>query len=373
MKVLHFYRTSFSDTHGGTEVFINQLALAGQKLGIEAEVLSLSRDRSSGENYDLGYTVHRVPRQFEIASNSFSFDAFSKFAELAEKADVIHYHFPWPFMDLVHFAIRSPKPSIVTYHSDIIRQKTLLKIYRPLMNQFLGSVDHIVATSANYLKTSESLQKFKHKVSVIPIGLNELTYPQTKQVKLDYWRNQFGNKFFLFVGVLRYYKGLHILVEAAKNTDWPIVIVGAGPVEQELRADIAKFKINNVHLVGFLPDEDKAALYSLSRAVIFPSYLRSEAFGITLVEGAMYGKPLVSSEIGTGTSFVNSHNETGFVIPPSDAASLKSVLDVLWGDDELCDRLGAGARSRFEEHFTATQMAQSYLKLYQGLKMQGSA
>ena len=370
MKVLHFYRTSFSDTHGGTEVFIHQLALAGQKFGIEAEVLSLSRDGSSGENLDLGYPVHRVPRQFEIASNSFSLGAFRKFSGLAEKADVIHYHFPWPFMDLVHFATRSSTPSIVTYHSDIIRQKTLLKIYRPLMNQFLGSVDRIVATSANYLKTSECLQAFKSKVNVIPIGLNEETYPKPAQERLDYWRNQFGDKFFLFVGVLRYYKGLHILIEAARNTEWPIVIVGAGPIEQELRAEIAKHKLNNVHLVGFLPDEDKVALYSLSRAIIFPSYLRSEAFGITLVEGAMYGKPLISSEIGTGTSYINELNQTGLVIGPDDPMSLRSALEILWSDDALCERFGSAARTRFESHFTADQMAQSYLTLYQSLKIQ---
>ncbi len=328
-------------------------------------MFSLSRDGSSGENLDLGYPVHRVPRQFEIASNSFSLGAFRKFSELAEKADVIHYHFPWPFMDLVHFATRSSTPSIVTYHSDIIRQKTLLKIYRPLMNKFLGSVDRIVATSANYLMTSECLQAFQAKVSVIPIGLSEETYPKPAQERLDYWRNQFGDKFFLFVGVLRYYKGLHILIEAARNTEWPIVIVGAGPIEQELRAEIAKHKLNNVHLLGFLPDEDKSALYRLSRAVVFPSYLRSEAFGITLVEGAMYGKPLISSEIGTGTSYINTHNQTGLVIAPDDAMSLRSALQILWSDDALCERFGAAARKRFESHFTADQMAQSYLTLYQ--------
>jgi glycosyltransferase involved in cell wall biosynthesis len=372
MRVLHFYRTSFSDTHGGTEVFMNQLALAGRPLGIEAEVLSLSRDGSYGSDNSLGYTVHRVPRQFEVASNSVSLRAFSKFAELADSFDIIHYHFPWPFMDLVHFATRSRKPSIVTYHSDIIRQSIILKLYRPLMHKFLGSVDRIVSTSENYFRTSDTLQRFSSKVSVIPIGLDAETYPEPAAERLEYWRGRLGSKFFLFIGVLRYYKGLHILLEAARERDWPIVIVGAGPVEGELREEIARYSLTNIHLLGFVSDEDKSALYNLSRAVVFPSYLRSEAFGITLVEGAMYGRPLVSTEIGTGTSFVNSHNETGFVIPPSDAASLRSTLDVLWGDNELCDRLGAGARSRFEEHFTASQMAQSYLTLYQGLQVQGS-
>jgi len=365
LKILHFYRTSFSDTHGGTEVFMHQLALAGQKLGIDAEVLSLSRDGFSGSDGSLGYTVHRVPRQFEIASNSFSLGAFAKFSELAEKADIVHYHFPWPFMDLVHFVTRIKKPSIVTYHSDIIRQKKLLTLYRPLMNQFLSSVDRIVSTSENYFRTSENLQKFKSKVSIIPIGIDDAAYNPVESKNLDYWRGKFGSKFFLFVGVLRYYKGLHLLLEAARETNWPVVIVGAGPIEAELRKVIEKQKINNIHLVGFVSDEDKNALYSLSRAVVFPSYLRSEAFGITLVEGAMHGKPLISSEIGTGTSFVNRHNETGFVVQADDAQSLKNAMNELWNNDELCERLGRNARKNYEDIFTAEQMAKSYLTLYQ--------
>jgi rhamnosyl/mannosyltransferase len=367
LKILHFYRTSFSDTHGGTEVFMHQLALAGQKLGIDAEILSLSRDGFSGSDENLGYTVHRVPRQFEIASNSFSIAAFAKFSELAEKADIVHYHFPWPFMDFVHFVTRIKKPCIVTYHSDIIRQKKLLTLYRPLMNQFLSSVDRIVSTSENYFRTSENLQKFKSKVSVIPIGISEETYNTVESKILDYWRGKFGDKFFLFVGVLRYYKGLHLLLEAARETDWPIVIVGAGPIESELRKVIDKQKLNNIHLVGFISDEDKSALYSLSRAVVFPSYLRSEAFGITLVEGAMYEKPLISCEIGTGTSFVNRHNETGFVVEPNDAQSLKNAMNEIWNDDELCGRLGRNARKNYEDLFTAEQMAKSYLDVYQNL------
>jgi rhamnosyl/mannosyltransferase len=84
----------------------------------------------------------------------------------------------------------------------------------------------------------------------------------------------------------------------------------------------------------------------------------------------MYGKPLISSEIGTGTSFINNHNETGFVIPPDDAISLHSALQALWSDDKLCEQFGQAARTRFDKYFTADQMAKSYFALYQSLKIQ---
>lgn len=94
-------------------------------------------------------------------------------------------------------------------------------------------------------------------------------------------------------------------LDAVQGTDYPVVIVGSGPVEAELKAHASRLGLRIVHFLGALPDEDKVALLRLCYAVVFPSHLRSEAFGISLLEGAMYGKPLISSEISTGTSYIN--------------------------------------------------------------------
>lgn len=349
---------------GGVEQVINQIARGANKLGVQTDVLSLTPDRVARTIEIDGYTAHRARLDFQIASTGFSASAFLRFSELAKKVDVIHYHFPWPFMDIVHFATRVKKPTVVTYHSDIIKQKHLLKLYRPLMNKFLASVDRIVATSPNYLATSDVLNKFSGKVSVIPIGLDKSTYPTPTPDRLQYWRERLGSKFFLFVGVLRYYKGLHILMEAAQGTDYPIVIVGAGPIEFELKAQAAQLGLSNIHFLGQLPDEDKVALLTLCYAVLFPSHLRSEAFGISLLEGAMYGKPMVSSEIGTGTTFINIADETGLVVPPSDPAALRQAMQYLWEHPEQAAEMGKRAEERYWKHFTADQMVRSYVDLY---------
>jgi glycosyltransferase involved in cell wall biosynthesis len=364
MRILHFYKTSFPDTMGGVEQVINQIARGAAKLGVETDVLSLTPDKVPRTIEIDGYLAHRARMDIQIASTSFSVSAFLRFSQLAKKADIIHYHFPWPFMDVVHFATRVKKPTVVTYHSDIIRQKHLLKLYRPLKQKFLASMDRIVATSPNYLATSNVLAKLSDKVSVIPIGLDKATYPQPKPDRLQYWRARFGPKFFLFVGVIRYYKGLHILVEAANGADYPIVIVGAGPVEQELKAQAAQLGLRNIHFLGHLPDEDKVALLTLCYGVVFPSHLRSEAFGISLLEGAMYGKPMISSEIGTGTTFVNIGDETGLVVPPSDPLALRQAMRYLWDHPEKAAELGLRAEERYWKHFTAEQMVKSYVELY---------
>ena len=364
MRVLHFYKTSLPSSTGGVEQVINQIARGAKKLGIEADVLSLTPHRVPRTVEFNSYCVHRAKLDLQIASTGFSASAFLRFAQLAKKADVIHYHFPWPFMDVVHFATMVKKPTVVTYHSDIIRQKHLLKIYRPLQWKFLGDMSHIVATSPNYLATSDVLAKYKHKVSVIPIGLDKATYPVPSPDKLTYWRERLGPKFFLFVGVIRYYKGLHILMEAAQGTDYTIVIVGAGPIEEELKAKAAQLGLRNIHFLGHLPDEDKVALLTLCYGVLFPSHLRSEAFGISLLEGAMYGKPMISSEIGSGTTFINIADETGLVVPPSDPGALRQAMRYLWEHPEQAAEMGRRAEARYWEHFTADQMVRSYVDLY---------
>jgi len=367
MRVLHFYKTSFPDTMGGVEQVINQIARGANKLGVATEVLSLARGHFARTIEIDGYLAHRARLDVQIASTGFSISAIGRFARLARQADVIHYHFPWPFMDVVHFLTRVKKPTVVTYHSDIVRQKHLLKLYRPLKHKFLASVDRIVATSPNYLATSDVLEKFADKVSVIPIGLDKATYPTPLPGRLQYWRDQVGPRFFLFVGALRYYKGLNILLDAAQGTDFPIVIVGAGPTELELKRQAERLGLRHIRFLGQLPDADKVALLTLCYGVVFPSHLRSEAFGISLLEGAMYGKPMISSEIGTGTTFINIGDETGLVIPPSDAPALRNAMRYLWENPAVAADMGKRAEARYWSHFTAAQMVESYVGIYRDL------
>ena len=367
MRVLHFYKTYFPDSVGGVEQVIRQMCVGTGRLGITNQVLSLSRDRRL-EPFDYeGHTVHRVPLNFEVASNAVSVQAIGKLARMAAEADVVHYHFPWPFMDMAHFLARIDKPTVVTYHSDIVRQKALLKLYQPLKHRFLESVDTIVATSPNYLASSAVLDRYRDKTRVITFGLDKSSYPEPDQARMDHWRARVGPKFFLFVGVLRYYKGLHILLDAVAGTDYPVVIVGAGPIEAELKAHAERLGLKRVQFVGAVDDLDKAALLKLCYAVAFPSHLRSEAFGISLLEGAMYGKPMISSEIGTGTTYINVHGETGLVVPPSDHEALRAAMIRLWNDPRMAQEMGQRAEARYWQLFTSAQMADNYARLYQEL------
>ncbi len=364
MRVLHFFKTYWPDSFGGMERAIHAIACGTARLGVEPTVLSLSRDPARNSVSFDGHWAYKARLDLEVASTGFSLSAFKRFGELAEQADIIHYHFPWPFMDIVHFAVRPNRPVVVTYHSDIVRQNRLMRLYRPLMKRFLARADRIVASSPNYVATSDALQPYLGKIDVIPIGLNESDYPKSDQAARDKWRRRFPGKFFLFIGVFRYYKGLHILLEAARGFEYDIVLVGTGPMEQQLKEQASRLALSNVHFAGALGDAEKTALLDLCTGFVFPSHLRSEAYGLSLVEAAMAGKPMISCEIGTGTTFVNLHKETGLVVLPGSSDALASAMRHLAQDEAISRVYGMNARRRYDQLFRAESMCEAYFKLY---------
>lgn len=372
MRVLHFFKTYYPDTTGGIEQVMFQLSQGCRSLGVDGQVLTLSPNPVPERIQVADHEVVRVKENFNLASTGFSLTVFKRFKDMAAEADLVHFHFPWPMMDLVHFATRHGRPTVLSYHSDIIKQRTLLKFYAPLMNRMLGSMDRILVASPNYQRSSETLKPFADKTVVVPYGLDEAAYPQVSAQCQARWQAQLPEKFFLFVGVLRYYKGLHTLLDALEGADYPVLLFGGGPQEQELRAQAERLGLRNLRFLGRLDDEDKACLLQRCHALVFPSHLRSEAFGISLLEAAMYGKPMISCEIGTGTTFVNIDGETGLAVPPENPPALREAMRRLWDEPGLAARFGAQARARFEKVFTAERMCAATVQVYKELLVPGA-
>lgn len=373
MRVLHVYKSYYPDSVGGIEQVIAQLAMALAARGVENRVFTLSADalppvidRPEGQ-------VHRSRITAELASNPMSLGALPEFRRQLRWADVVHYQFPWPFADLLHLLSNAGKPAIVTYQSDIVRQKFLLRAYAPLMKHFLDSVDMVVATSPQYRESSPVLARLARQARVIPNGIDEATYPKPDPQRLAHWRSQVGEGFFLFVGVLRYYKGLDTLLQSARGLRAQILIAGSGPETAGLQQQAARERLDNVRFLGSIADEDKMCLFELARGFVFPSDLRSEAFGMSLLEAAMCARPMISCEIGTGTSYVNVDGVTGFTVPPRDPVALRAAMQRLHEEPYLALEMGAAARLRFERLFTAQAMARAYHEAYRDVIAAGQA
>lgn len=368
IRVLHVYRTYYPDPPGGLQEAIRQIATASASFNIESRVFTLSPFPEPQVIERPEASVVRCKSWMSPASCDLGgLSSFNKFSELVKWANVIHYHFPWPFADLLHLIIRPGIPAVMTYHSDIVRQRILGRVYSPIMRLMLKAMSAVIATSPAYARTSPVLSDagICSRVNVIPLGINESTYSHRGEEKiLQNLCLSVDEAYFLFIGVLRYYKGLHTLIDAASSMRTRIVIAGSGPEEQSLKNKVCHLGITNVTFAGQISDQEKITLIRNCRALVLPSHLRSEAYGMVLVEASIFGKPMISCEIGTGTSFVNIHQNTGLVVPPESPVELALAMNLLAEDKDLALQYGNAARVRYEEKFSGIALGQAYSDLY---------
>ena len=370
--MLHVYRRYFPDAPGGTAEAIRQIALVLRARGVESQVFALSpaSDMAPVERPEGRVVRSRswvAPASCDIGGVA----ALSRFRQEANRTDLIHYHFPWPFADCLHFAIRPEKPSLITYHSDVVEKGILGRCYRPLQTRMLASMRAVVATSPSYRQTSPALRLLDStspgRVEVIPLGISESSYRDdldaAEGVSLETSFGLTPDRYFLFVGAARSYKGLSVLRDAASGSPLPVAVAGPG-TERECRPDHG-LAAGALKCLGQVSAAEKMALIRGCRALVLPSNRRSEAFGMVLIEAAMCGRPLISTELGTGTSYVNIHEETGLVVPPDDPDSLRSALERLALKEEEARRMGIASRQRYERLFAGEPLAEAYDALYE--------
>ena len=368
LSVLHIYRTYFPDPPGGLQEAIRQIALATGAQGVANTIFTLSPQPHPALLLRPEARVVRSRSWMAPASCDIGGVAsFKAFERLTREVDVLHYLFPWPFADVLHAVTRPDKPVVLTYISDVVRQRWLGAAYAPLMWHTLRQARVIVANSPTYARTSPVLSHpdIRGKVRIIPLGIEESSYPKDGDNAVF---NRLGveadEPYFLFIGVLRYYKGVQFLVRAAKTLGAKVVIAGSGPEGANLQALAATEGAGNVVFAGQVSDTEKVALLKRCLALVLPSHLRSEAYGMVLLEASMFGRPLISCEIGTGTSYVNAHEETGFVVEPQSPAALALAMNTLLNDDALSARMGEAARSRYEKLFSGPALGRAYADLF---------
>lgn len=373
LKVLHVYRTFFPDPPGGLQEAIRQIALGSHLYGVETKIFTLSPHPEPKQTRVNHIEVIREKSWCAPASCDLGgLSAIKAFASLAKWADVVHFHAPWPYADILNLFAGTKAIRVMTYHSDIVRQRFLGALYAPLMRQTLKTMDAVVATSPNYAQTSPILSQHvsREKLKIIPLGINEQKdVRQDSEAASDYLEqlNLQGQPFVLALGVLRYYKGLHYLIEAASTINCPIVIAGSGPEKERLHNLVQERNLTNVILTGQVSETEKSILLKSCTVFAFPSHLRSEAFGMVLIEAAMHAKPLVTCEIGSGMSYINSDGETGFIVQPASPIALSTAINKLIDTPALARKMGHAARLRYENLFSGEALGKAYTVLYKEL------
>ena len=166
---------------------------------------------------------------------------------------------------------------------------------------------------------------------------------------------------------MRYYKGLEFALKAIAGTDFKFVIAGDGDLKYKLIKLANDLKLQNVTFLGAITDKEKVCLLNLCKCFLFPSNKRSEAFGISLLEAAAFGKPMISCEIGTGTSFINLHNHTGLVVKPNSPEEIRNAMKFIISNPDILNRMALNARKRYLEIFTAEKQAKQYNRIYRNI------
>jgi rhamnosyl/mannosyltransferase len=363
MHILQIYKDYFP-VLGGIENHVRDLSEALAARGHHVTVLVTSLDRRTTiEQPQPRLTVIKAARSMHLASTPLSL-AMLKIAR-SLRPDLVHLHFPYPPGDLAALALPSGTPLVVTYHSDIVRQRALLQAYRPLLELTLRRAARILPTSPNYLVSSPFLRRHAARCAVAPLGIDADRFARADPRRVAAIRARYDAPLALFVGRLRYYKGLHVLLDAMPSVRGELLIGGGGPERERLERQAMQLGIaERVHFLGDIPDDELPTLFHAADVFVMPAHLRAEALGLAQIEALASGLPCISTELGTGTSFVNRHGETGLVVSPADAPALAAALNTLLANPELRRRFGAAGRRRVAALFTRAQMVGSVEAIY---------
>lgn len=370
MRILHIYKDYFP-VLGGIENHIRILAEAQAARGHDVTVLVANPARRTTVETLNGVRVIKAARWATVASTPISPALFWQTARL--KADVAHLHFPHPPGEVANWLLRPAKATVISYHSDVVRQAGLLRLYKPLMKRVLNRADAIIYGSPP-MKHSVYLRPHAAKLHLVPYGvpldrfLKEPSDEEFDRVRARYPIGSADRSKLLFVGRLRYYKGLNVLIDALPQIDAQLIVVGIGPMMDEWQTLArARGVADKVTWLGEVSDVDLPALYHLSDLFVLPATHASEAFGLVQVEAMASGVPTICTEVGTGTSWVTQDGQTGYVVAPNDPAALAEKINRLLADPPLRQTLGAAGRARAQAEFAVERLIERVEQLYQTL------
>jgi len=280
------------------------------------------------------------------------------------EADIIHLHWPNPTAVLSYLASKCPGRLVITYHSDVTRQRLLGALFEPFLHSLLRRSSAILITSPNYLESSPILAHYRERCHLIPLGIDLNQFNEVDPAQVAALRNTYGDRLILSVGRMVYYKGFEYLIRAMSQVRGKLLIIGDGPLRAQLQKLTADLELTDrVFLSGEVPGT-LAPYYQASDVFALASVARSEAFGIVQVEAMASGIPVVNTRIDSGVPFVSLDGQTGFTVPPRDPSALAVALNRLLDDQALRRSLGDAARLRARQEFSLEMMAARTLAVY---------
>lgn len=362
MVIVHTFKDAYP-IRGGIENHMLQLARLQHEAGHDVRILTCHGATASDITDIDGVRLVRYARGPEAASQPLSPKLYN--ALRGVECDILHVHSPFPLAEWAVLRGVVSSRVVVTLHAEPTRAGWLLPRYLRFLNRSLARVDAVLVTHPA-MRDRPLMQGLSAPCHVVPLGIGIPPEMLEKPTTSDGPEEPDSNVV-LFVGKFRHYKGLKYLVEACSRIPGiKLVLVGDGPLKNEMQALATDLKLGD--RVVFTGEIEEPLLHEwIQRAAILvlPSTDRSEAFGLVLLEAMAASRPVVSTSLGTGTSWVNQHGRTGLVVPPCDVGALAGAIGKLMADRNLRIEMGKAARMRVEAEFDERQMMERVMKVYQ--------
>lgn len=381
MKILELGKF-YAPERGGIETLLRSWSEGFVRLGAEVDCVVAHGPQTPGSRWKTlvetksGVRVHRLPSPRELFGVSLC-PAYLA-APRRFRPDIVHAHFPNPLADLACLLTPTHTPVVLSWHSDIVRQKALMWAYNPLQQALLRRATKIVVATPFHFEYSAWLGPYRDKVEVIPFGLDLdrflKTDPASPQVQ-GLRAKAGGRTILLNVGRLVGYKGQkHAVATLPLLPEAELWLVGKGPLEGALREQAAALGVaDRLRFFGDVADSELPGFYQACDLFVFPSETPNEAFGLVQVEAMACGKPVVACNLRSGVPYVCRDGETGLIVPPGDSVRLAAAIRKLMSDRGLARRLGEQARQRAQDEFSESVMVERYMKLFGQLLANGRA
>jgi glycosyltransferase involved in cell wall biosynthesis len=366
MDVLQVVKYYFPH-YGGIENYTRQI-VQGLKDKVNMRVLTANRTAKTVDDKIDGVEIKRVSSFGERFSVPLA--PTFPFWLRKMKADIIHFQAPFPLAEFSQLLVGNTAKIVVSWHSDIVKQIIARKIFEPFLLRFLNRADKILVATPNHITSSIYLPRYKDKCEVVPYGIetDKFTNINSEDPRVKEIKEKYRKPIILFVGRLVYYKGIEYLVRAMKDIDGKLLIIGNGPLKDKINLLIDEHKLNEkVKILDSVGNQSLPFYYHACDIFVLPSIANSEAFGIVQLEAMACGKPVISTELPTGVTYVNRNGLTGLTVPIMDSSALATALKELLNNPQLRNEYGNNGRERVQSLFNRDQLIEKIYKVYSGL------
>ena len=338
-KITHITR-QFTNIHGGIEQVINNMQ--SFKSHIKQDVISFS-SVNKVQNLKNNNKSYIFKETFSLFTDPFSLKAMNYFNNLKDNNNIIIYHYPTLLSFIYIIFYLKNNLVISTYHSDVTKFKifqTLILFHLKILNIF---VDKYYISSNLYLRNS-NIKNFHKKTIQEHFSI---------KMKNNYLNNNYNTtfkKYVIFIAKDRHYKGFEYLKK--------IILLNQNINFVCITDHKINFKKKNLKIFKFVNENFKNYLIKNSEFLISTSTSKSESYGINLLEGLFYNKPLIAFNLQTGVNDIIKNYKNGFLIKKFDINEYSKNLRKLYNDKNLIKKFSLYS-NKHKKNFK-----QNYKKLF---------